>query len=310
MPGKLMFVYALKNISRRPDLLAWLVVAVSNLGGVLLYLFVRDLFADRQAALFSLVLYLFVPAKLFFFPLLNTVTPVVVLVCACLLLRWTLTGRAAYAAFLGIALYGLVFYEPLGLVMGLLFAVLIVRAVRRGDLTWRTLLLHGGLALLGFAATHAVMLVRFRFDLFETLRVIGAHALAFNVEAARPYSVWVRQNLLDFAFGAGVCQAVLFCIILGAGFLRAGSPGRLTEPITLLCVALAATLLVTDLLGVNRGEVVRLWIFLACFFQIPTAYACARLNSRPATALGFGVVMATTLLQGALGTSMIGFILP
>ena len=79
LPGKLMIVYALKQISRRPDILAWLVVLVSNLGGVLMYVFVRDLFADRRVALYSLVLYLFVPAKLFFFPLLNTVRPVVVL---------------------------------------------------------------------------------------------------------------------------------------------------------------------------------------------------------------------------------------
>ena len=39
MPGKLMLVYALRNLSRRPEVLAWLVVLVSNLGGVLLYVF-------------------------------------------------------------------------------------------------------------------------------------------------------------------------------------------------------------------------------------------------------------------------------
>jgi hypothetical protein len=88
MPGKLMLVYALGHISWRPDVLAWLIVLTSNLGSVLMYVFVRDLFADRQVALYSLILYLFVPAKLYFFPLLNTVTPVVVLCCACLLVRW------------------------------------------------------------------------------------------------------------------------------------------------------------------------------------------------------------------------------
>ena len=80
----------------------------------------------------------------------------------------------------------------------------------------------------------------------------------------------------------------------------------MTQPITVLCLALAAVLLITDLLGVNRGEVVRLWIFLACFFQIPTAYVCAQLDSRAAMAL----VVGTTVVQVALGTSMIGFIVP
>src|SRR5262245_47718558 len=33
LPGKLMLLYGLEHLSRRPDKLAWLVVAVSNLGG-------------------------------------------------------------------------------------------------------------------------------------------------------------------------------------------------------------------------------------------------------------------------------------
>jgi hypothetical protein len=44
--------------------------------------------------------------------------------------------------------------------------------------------------------------------------------------------------------------------------------------------------------------------FLACLFQIPAAYVCARLNSRAALAL----VLATAVLQAALGIKMIGFI--
>ena len=307
MPGKVMLVQALIHISRRPGVLAWLVVGISNLGGVLLYVFVRDLFADRRVALFSLVLYFFVPAKLFFFPLLNTVTPVVVLACACLSLRWLATASVAYAALLGVALYGLVFYEPLPLVMGLLFSALTARALWRADLTWRTFLLQSGLVVIAFAATYATMFVWFGFDLIDALREIGVHAAAFNAVARRPYSIWVRQNLLDFLFGIGLCQAVVFWIALGDGLAGGDVPhSRLTRPITVLCLALVAVLLAIDFIGVNRGEVIRLWIFLACFFQIPTAYVCARLDNRAAITL----VLVTALLQDALGTSMIGFIVP
>jgi len=49
-----------------------------------------------------------------------------------------------------------------------------------------------------------------------------------------------------------------------------------------------------------------LWIFLACFFQIPAAYVCARLESRAALAL----ILTLAILQCAFGTSMIGFIVP
>jgi hypothetical protein len=52
--------------------------------------------------------------------------------------------------------------------------------------------------------------------------------------------------------------------------------------------------------------VVRLWIFLACFFQIPAAYVCARLEHPYAITL----VVCSSIVSAALGTSMIGFIIP
>ena len=63
---------------------------------------------------------------------------------------------------------------------------------------------------------------------------------------------------------------------------------------------------VADVIGVNRGEVTRLWIFLACLAQIPAAYVCRRVES----AVAFGLVIVATLVQAALGTAMIGFVAP
>ena len=59
----------------------------------------------------------------------NTVTPVVTLITACVLVRWLASGNPVYAGLLGVALYLLVFFEPLPLAMGLLFAALLIRAV-------------------------------------------------------------------------------------------------------------------------------------------------------------------------------------
>ena len=78
------------------------------------------------------------------------------------------------------------------------------------------------------------------------------------------------------------------------------------HPLTVICASLVAVLAVTDLIGINRGEVVRLWIFLACFFQIPAAYLCSREPRRTAIML----VTATSLVHAALGTAMVGFIVP
>jgi hypothetical protein len=253
------------------------------------------------------MLYLFVPARLYFFPLLNTVTPVVVLGCAFLLQRWLLTRQIVHAILLGAAVYLLVLFDPLPLVMGLLFAVLIVRAWTTKSIDLRTLLRHGGAGLLAFAVTYLFFLAMFRFDLFTTLRHTQAEAAAFNATLHRPYGIWAAADILEFAFATGICQMVIFCGILAYAVWHAMTASdRLAMPIVALSIGLAAVLLSVDLLGVNRGEVTRLWIFLACFFQIPVAYACARLRSRPSLIL----ILGTTLLQIVLGTSMIAFVLP
>ncbi len=301
MPGKLMLVHVLERISRRPAVLAWLVVIVSNLGAVLMYLFARDFFHDKVVGLVAVIFYIFAPGKLFFFPVLNTVTPVPILAFAWLWVRWLQSGKAAYAALLGPTLYALAFYEPTPLATGLLFAGVTALAMWKGNLSPRIVVRHAALAILTFAATYVLMLAFFHFDLIATLRQVGADAVEFNA-VHRPYAIWVWRNLLDFAFATGLCQVVLLFAVLGYAIWA----GRLTEPAAVLCVGLLSVLLAIDVLGVNRGEVVRLWIFLACLFQLPAAYACARLNSRIAVFL----VLGTTLIHDALGTAMLGFATP
>jgi hypothetical protein len=305
MPGKLMLLYGLLQISARTDVLPWLLIGLSNAGGALMYVFVRNLFGDRRVALYSLVLFLFVPAKLFFLPLMNTVTPVIVLGCACLLLAWLQTGQARYAGLLGAAVYALIFFEPLPLVMGVLFAALIGRAVWQHTIASRDVLRVVVLGAGSFGAVYAGMRLWLGFDLFDGLWHVGRHAVDFNAAAARPYSVWIHANLWEFLFGVGFCQAIVFLVALADGLNDPDSwPRRLERPISVVCLSLAAILLTTNLLGVNRGEVIRLWIFLACFFQIPAAYVCARLPGHGAILL----VLATSVLQAALGTAMIGFV--
>jgi hypothetical protein len=135
---------------------------------------------------------------------------------------------------------------------------------------------------------------------------VSADATNFNVRARRPYGIWARQNLLDFLFGVGLCQIILFAAAFGDGIARARSRSQSEVSIVLFCAAAAAMVGVADAFGINRGEVVRLWIFLACFWQIPAAYVCRRLDSRTA----FTIVLVITLLQDTLGSSMVGFIEP
>jgi len=307
MPGKVLLVHALEVVTARPAVLAWLVVVLSNAGGIFLYLFVRDFLADRETALISLVFYLFVPAKLVFFPILNTVTPVMLLACAWLWMRLLQSRDVKYAVALGVAIYGLVLYEPTPLVTGLLFGLLTAQALWRGDVEWHAAAVSSAIIILAFVATYAAIFAWFHFDLVTTLRNIAADAVVFNSGGNRPYRIWVSENLFDFFFGAGICQAFVFCIsVVGAldpaNLRGSGTAGRLAA----FYLGTAAALMAADLLGLNRGEVVRLWIFLACFAQVPAAHVCARLGSRGAVML----VLGATLLQDALSTAMFAFAQP
>ena len=80
---------------------------------------------------------------------------------------------------------------------------------------------------------------------------------------------------------------------------------RIAQPLPLVTLSLLSVVLAIDLIGINRGEVIRLWIFLACLLQIPAAWVCARAGRR-----ALALVLITTLLLSALGTANIGFVVP
>ena len=265
------------------------------------------MFDDARVALASAALYLFLPARTFFFPLMNTVTPVVAFTCAWLLARWVSTGNTAYALLMGIGLYSLAFFEPLPFVLGLLFLALAELAVLRGSITWERFLFQALALIAVFIGVAELVNLVSGFDIVRAFRTIGGHATEFNESAERPYGLWVRANLREFAFGTGICQVVVFS---GALLYALRQPGnwreRLSRPLLATCLGLSAVLLALDLLGMNRGEVIRLWIFLACLFQIPVAYVCSSLKSRLALVL----VVAVTALQTAVGLSMINFVIP
>ena len=307
MPGKLLLIDAAHWITSRTDVLPWILIGISSLGALLFYGFVREVFEDERVALASAALYLFLPARTFFFPLMNTVTPVVTFACAWLLARWVSTGKTAYALVMGIGLYGLAFFEPLPFVLGLFFLALALLAVVRGSITWHRFIAQALALIAVFIGVAELVNLLSGFDIVRAFRSIGGHATEFNQSAERPYGLWIAANLREFAFGMGICQVVVFSGALLHVLRQPGSwRERLSHPLSAIGLGLSAVLLAVDLIGMNRGEVIRLWIFLGSFFQIPVAYVCSSLNSRLALVL----VVAVTALQTAIGLSMIHFVIP
>lgn len=307
MPGKTLLVHGLEWITPRADLLPWLLIVLSNLGAVLMFGLTRELLADDRPALYAAVLYLFTPGRLYFYPIMNTVTPVLVLAYAWLVVRWLRTGRTRDAAAAGVLLYVLVFFEPLPLVIGLLFLVLAVAAIGRGAMRPATFVLQSAAMGAVFTLTAVAVYEATGFDLLNAFRQIGAHAVEFNQVAGRPYGVWVRANLGEFLVSAGPGAVVLALAVPAAAWGRRSSlrDWFVTPPVA-TSLGVVAVLVVTDLLGINRGEVTRLWIFLACVFQIPAAWACATLPHRAAIL----ALLTVSIVQSAIGVATIGFVVP
>lgn len=298
MAGKTIFYHLLTMLTDSPAVMGVLVIAVSSLSALLIYLIARDLL-DHRAALYALVLSIIVPGKLYFLPILNVVSPVLVLLALWLHVRYLRRTRWYYALAVGVMVYVSAFFEPLPLALGLVFAALLTWALTTRRTTWAaTARLVGG-ALAGFFACHAVMRLTLGYDLFANFAFAFADAYDYNDDGRRPYGVWVVRNLWDFAIGTGLAVAVLVAVGVFAA-LRRG----IARPAAVLAVSSVAVLAVLDLLGVNRGETIRLWIFLAVFWQITAAWMCARTTRLWPIA----VVTAAAVLQGAIGMAMMGFV--
>lgn len=299
MPGKTLLYHLLGEFTHSPLGLGIGVIVASNLGALLAYLIVRDLLNDRRAALFALVLCVFLPGKVYFLPVLNVVSPVPILLAFWLLVRWMKSGRWAYAVLMGPALYLTLFFEPLPLAMGVVFAAVLALALWQKTITWKDTAGLLTVVLVAFAACHALMVALFGYDIFANFAYVLADARDFNARTHRPYDVWLVRNPRDLIICAGAASMVM--VAAAAWDAIRGPIARPAAVLTLSCLAVLAIL---DIAGVNRGETVRLWIFLAAFLQISAAWMCARARSL----WPFAVVLAATLLQTSLGAALVGFV--
>jgi len=86
MPGKILLFEVFTIFTKSPEIMGILIIGISSLGALLLYGICKQLFRDRQAAFYAFILYGLIPSKTFFLPILNTVTPIFILLCLYLLI--------------------------------------------------------------------------------------------------------------------------------------------------------------------------------------------------------------------------------
>ena len=310
LPGKILLFELLQLFTSSPEIMGYLIIAFSALGSFLLYGICDKLFQDKRAAFYAFILYALFPSKLFFFPILNTVTPVFMLACLYIFITYFENRNFLFLWLLGGAFYVLIIFDPSPLSTGFVFIGILLYFTGKGDSRKKDYLTLVIIPLLSFLFLHALFSILFSFDLIKALRFIMNDAANFNVEYHRGYWVWVGENIKEFIYGSGTPAILIFLywvlkIFVEWKTLKSKVIGWPLEIIFIL--SLLITFSVLAFLGINRGETTRLWIYLAALFQVPVSLFISRI---PKSSVIFLVVASAYLLQTIIAIQRVGFVGP
>jgi hypothetical protein len=309
MPGKILLFHILNLFTGSPQMMGYLIIVLSTLGGLLLYGISKNLFYDKRTALYAFLLYVLIPAKLFFFPILNTLTPVFILLCLYLYVLFIERKKYSYLWLLGGALYILVFFEPSPLTAGIIFIGILINAIGEKKVIkkdfWSVILIPT----ISFFIVFMLFWVGFSFNLFQALQYMLDDAVNFNT-MNRDYWTWLKDNVKEFYFAAGIPITMIFIyqtvrIFTQRNDLNRGMIKWSKENVFTLSVLV--TFGVVLILGINRGEVTRLWIYLAVFFQVPASFYIAKISK--SNVLFFGVA-SMLAIQSLITLQRVGFLMP
>jgi len=225
------------------------------------YALARALY-DRQAAVAAAALAVVTPSLLLFSPGLDQAYPTLA-VTACWL-AYTAGRRGAVwrAALAGLAVsVGMFFTLAFG-VVGVLSALLAWAGLRLREQPGTVddgLRLAGGAAV-GWIVPVVSLYLAFGYNSLGAWWGAWQANARFNAIQGRAYWTWLVLNPVDFLVFLGLPVACLF-IRRTASEVWALRKGRL-ERVDWATVIVAGLLVTLAVLGVNRGEVARLWLFL------------------------------------------------
>lgn len=311
LPGKILFFELLQLFTSSPEITGYLIVAFSTLGSIFIYGICLRLFLNKTAALYAFVLYAMIPGKLFFYPLLNTVTPVFMLLCIYLFVIYIDSKNSKLLWLLGLALFMLVIFEPSPLAVGLIFIGIAVKAIGEKKIVLRDLIQIVVFPVSAFLVMYLLFLLFFSFDLIQAFRFILDDAASFNLNSQRGYRVWFGENLKEFFYSAGTPIVLIFIYTTSQLVLNWKSlfKQNIFDWVSehFYSFSLLLTFSVVVFLGINRGEISRLWIYLAVLFQIPAALFITKIPKSP---LAFFIVSSTVIIQTIVALQRVGFVRP
>jgi len=314
MLGKVLFFYLLRVFTSSPKIMGLLIMILSNIGGILIYFISKLLFNHKKIALYSLILYFFIPAKIFHFPVLNTVTPVFALLPLFLMIKYLETLKKLYLIFLGISFYVLFIFEPLPFYTGILFLSIVIYYLYMKRIQIRHLIYLIGYTVVVTIMTFFIFLWIFKYNALNNFIYVVNDAIKFNVLTERKYDIWVVQNLKDFFINVGFLQSIIFFVFLSNIFYGIIAKIKryncfkkvvqfIFKPAILLTLSVFLIIFILDLVCVDRGEVSRVWIFIMVFFPIIVAHYCVKRKN----SLAFYIVLLGSVLQSVVTMSMVWF---
>jgi hypothetical protein len=310
MPGKILFFYFLELFTTSPSAMGYLIVLLSTLGAMLLYGIIKKLFHHKLTAFYGMILYTLIPARLLFFPILNVITPVAILLCMYLVLVYIERKTIIIPLLLGVVFYLLILFEPSPLATAPIFVGIFLSAIGRKRISQEKLYILFAVCGLSFMGMYLIFLLMFKFDLLDAFLYVWNNAILFNRGTQRDYWIWLCENPKEFFYAAGLPVMMIFTYMIVQVFFQWH---RLRKNITqwsletLFLLSLLVTVGALMLSGVNRGETTRLWIYLAVFFQVPAAIYIARTRNSQSL---FLLVACTLALQSIITLERVGFVMP
>jgi hypothetical protein len=218
--------------------------------------------------------------------------------------------KTGFLWLLGGALYFLVLFEPTPLVTGIIFLGILLHALGENKLAKKEIWFLLGIPVLGFLGVYILFRVIFSFDLLSAFQYVLKDAISFNSIDQRNYWIWFWENPKEFLFSAGIPVMVLFIYLASDSISQVKTLGvKITRwPVDkIYIVSLLATILALIMLGINRGEITRMWIYLAVFFQVPAAYFLARIEYSKVI---FFFIACTLVIQSLITLQRVGFVIP
>jgi len=301
MPGKGLFFYALRLFGNWPTVFALVILLVSNLGGFFVHALAFRLSGSPRGAFYAAVLYWLHPAKIFFFPLLNTVTPVLLLASLWVLLKCIDSPKFIWIFCSGLSLYVLFLFEPLPLGCGLFHVFFLGHSIwsQKRSFLETTWIAAGTIA--SFILSHFLF---WFLTGFQSIRVCY-ELIKINSVFYQSYlaPLWYLRNIGDLAVGLG-CGTCIALIVGLAWQIKNGAWSKLRGLTTAYATIFALTLAILEIMGMTRAEILRLWIFLACMAFPFLGPMFARIGK----SAFFRSVVMVNLAQTAIALSFAGFI--